>query len=295
MSQQLTDPAVAESAGQPDAEAQPDADATAVAQSDETQGGDAFDFSQVTDQEIRDALASGNPEDAVAFLSRLKGDYTTKTQTLSEQRRELETNANLTGWTQDLVTALNDDPDQAAAMLESALTSLRGPQSQQQAPVAGAGDTIQTPIGNFSQSDLTEMWDNADPTVKLLAHSLRQQQELIDSMKQQHAATADTLVSREITGKLADLHKQYGDFDEDPVLAKAQALAKTEGITDPLGDAYRIVHWDSAVQRGETTAVERMRQKREASPPTASGAGGTPQRKRATSALEAIEMARQGQ
>ena len=109
-------------------------------------------------------------------------------------------------------------------------------------------------------------------------------------MKQQYAATTDTLVSREIATKLTELHGKYGDFDEDAVLAEAEGMK-----TPDLDKAYRIVHFDTATQRGETTAVERMRQKREASPPTASGAGGTPQRKRATSAEEAIKLTLAGQ
>jgi len=255
-----------------------------------TQDAGRFSFDRVSEitpemiESVQDPLARA----ALEAVRDIHGDYTRKTQTLSEQKRELEANASLQGWTKDLVAALNDDPEgEGARMLEGALTQLRG-SSQQQAPAA-TGDVIQTPVGTFTQQQLTEMWENADPTVQLLAHTVRQQQQVIDEMHQQYAATTDTLVSREITTKLGELHTKYGDFDEDPILAEA------EGMKNPdLEKAYRIVHFDTALQRGETSAVERMRQKREAVAPT-SGAGGSPQPKKAMTAAEAIALTMQGQ
>lgn len=273
---------------------EPQGDAAPVVQ--ETQDAGKFSFERASEitpeliESVQDPLARS----VLEAVRDIHGDYTRKTQSLSEQRRELETNANLQGWTKDLVTAFSDDPEQATAMLESALTQLRGGESRQPTPQAGAGDSIQTPVGTFTQADLTEMWESADPTVKLLAHALRQQQQVVDEMRQQSAATTDTLVSREIDAKLKALHTEYGDFDDDPVLAKGQALAKAEGIQDPLGDAYRIVHFGTALQRGESTAMERMRQKREVGSPAA-GSGGTPTRKRAMTAAEAIALTIQGQ
>lgn len=268
---------------------EPQGDAAPVVQAQQDAGAFSFDrVSEITPEmieSVQDPLARA----ALEAVRDIHGDYTRKTQTLSEQRRELESNASLQGWVKDLATALESDPEQATAMLKSALTQLDGGQ-QQQGPPASTGDAIQTPVGSFTQAQLTEMWENADPTVQLLAHSVRQQQQVIDEMRQSHAATTDTLVSREIATNLAKLHEKYGDFDEDPVLAEAQGMKNPD-----LDKAYRIVHFDTALQRGETSAVERMRQKREAAPPAAGGAGGTPQRKKAATAAEAIALSIQGQ
>jgi hypothetical protein len=223
------------------------------------------DIESLSDEEI----AKLPPE--VQKLARdLKGNYTQKTQSLSEEKQQLTERY---GWYDELVeNATSDDPfkqDQAKQMLQSALRQLGGDGAA--APQAQAG--------GIGQEQLREAYETADPSTRTLldyqGRALAAAMQRLQTLERNSKAAMDTFASREMQAERTRLAGKYGDISDDvwdAVLTKADQL----GVQD-LETVFQSVDYDNAGQRARKAAFDGIQQKQKATPrsqSTTPGQGG---------------------
>jgi len=218
-------------------------------------GSGAADLSSLTEEQI-----GALPAEVQDRVRGFHTDYTQKTQALAEERRALEAATEELEARYGRFLTEDDQPDGAGIPDPNAAGKL----------------TITAERAN-------ELWEQADEPTKAAFQLMYGMAQRVQQLEQTLARHTESFANSSIEQAFTRLHAAHGDFDEDAVLKTADKM----GLTD-LDAAYKIVHFDTAEQRGRTSVQEEIRRKQVAAGPGGAAGGGGKAPVRAKTAMEAI-------
>jgi len=251
----------------------------------------------LSDEDLKAIRDSEDPvAEAIARVRQLKGDYTRKTQALSERQREIEERAQRYQWAEELDDDLANDPEAARRKLTYLLQEMGGGAPAGQAAARTPADQATQTFGGMGVEQVNEMYQSMTPAEQWLTGVVWQLAQGQQQVGQRTESWERQAAQRELNTAMQTLHDRHGDFDETALLRTAhqRGLAQQERpAVDVLEDAWRILDYEHAESRGRESAYTGMEKKARASAGAAGSTTAPTQQRKAKTIDEVFAIAAQ--
>ena len=240
--------------------------------------GSKDDLASMTEEEI-----GVLPPEAQARVRNLMADYTRKTQTLAEQRREFEGKAAYLDLAEQVKDVFDQEgPEAAAAFLNETATELRGGRRESATDRGGQPPTAD-PLQQMAQTAYEmSISPEAAPNEQELARGFltllqinagvaRELQETKSAASSGLRVAAEREIDQTLTSLFAaDYKGMENDFDA--FSRRVLSTAQREGVTN-IATAAKLAYHDALIQRAQGQARQRTADK--GTLPDAEGGGGS--------------------